>query len=79
MLEINEKEKTVKCYELWNTDCIKYIYESIGVYEIELTDDDFFQILKMAATKAILWGQNLTDSLIENTIDDYMDENYPEN
>jgi hypothetical protein len=78
MMKINEKEKTVENVEIWSVPCVKYVYESLGVYDIELTEDEFFQILKNAAETVRYRGETLTDYIIGEEIHDYIENTYPD-
>jgi hypothetical protein len=75
MFEIDENTKTVKYTELWHIEGIKYAYENLGIYDKNLTDDDFFNILKNAMRKADYFDCNINQEIIENTINEYIEEN----
>lgn len=78
MMRINDDEKTIEMVETWDVSCVKYAYESLGVYDINLTDDEFFQILKNAAETVRYRGETITDYIIEEEIHDYIENTYPD-
>ena len=76
MFEINKNEKSVIYTEIWDVEAVSYIYEKMGVYEEDLTNDEFFQILKNAVKRIDWLDCPLTEEIIEDTIAEYMEENY---
>ena len=76
MKKLTDKEKSVIYTEIWDAKVVSYIYEKMGVYENTLSEDEYFEILKIAVSRIAWLDCPLTEEIIENTIAEYMEENY---